>query len=139
MLQEEHRVEWTQSSIRQRCTNIRNSGSVLKGWSTYMYMYFWVKKKPMFVNQHKDISRELMFDLMLLKSQNKWTNYHKLLKFSTVFYKNIVCICAKKWAFYWMIWICWVNSCWLCIMFLFSSLFVHPKNASILHIKDDCM
>lgn len=96
MLQEEHRVEWTQSSIRQRCTNIRNSGSVLKGWSTYMYMYFWVKKKPMFVNQHKDISRELMFDLMSLKSQNKWTNYHKLLKFSTVFYKNIVCICAKN-------------------------------------------
>lgn len=33
---------------------------------------------------------------MLLKSQNKLTNYHKLLKFSTVFYKNIVCICAKN-------------------------------------------
>lgn len=121
MLLEEHRVEWTQSFIRQRCTNIRNSGTVLKGWSTYMY--FWVKKKPMFVNQHKDISRELTFDLMSLNSQNKWTNYHKLavIIFYSFLQKYSLYLC-KKWAFYWMIWICWVNACWLCIMFLSSSL-----------------
>lgn len=107
----------------------------------YLHVHvFLSEKKPMFVNQHKDISRELMFDLMSLKSQNKWTNYHKLavIIFYSFLQKYSLYLC-KKWAFYWMIWICWVNSCWLCIMFLFSSLFVHPKNASILHIKDDCM